>query len=580
MKKILVSIFLLCLVANAYALEFRPNTVKSMDVNVTIVANGTFSGSLHEKDKMEVKTLTLRNTETQQIFGIEEKLMIGGNEYFPTYETQGNNKWAVFKIDDLRKYAETPNFTVEIKARVKTDAQFELGDDVSIEGAALNYSEYLESTKYIEANDPELVAKARLEFQSESALETVREIAEWVHKNINYDFENYYDGIWSAKHTYEKKAGVCDEFANLTAAFMRIKGIPVKYIAGVSFDGKRFGNHGWNEVFVNGKWIGVDSTYGEAGYLDAAHIVLAEGKDASELSNLSATVWSIEPLKLETTLEDPEIAINGIEFFENLVDVEIEKPTELKLGEEFSAIVKLTNRRPNNLIIPVKFMFHEEFAAANESKLVWLKPNESQELEWKAVAPQTGTPGFYVEYDMALFLPDQNRVEKIRVYPVEAKMENVPNIELLDISPIVENGNLKLELNVFNKGLAAGSIKISIKYDNDEKTFEETLDKFSKKKLVYELLGVGPGKVSVEITGDLEKSFEIEIPEKVVEQKEVEAVVTEKKPVVEKPGEAEQVEAAEEVSFEKLLENEGLLLSTLGILVVALFVLVFKLLSK
>jgi len=174
-----------------------------------------------------------------------------------------------------------------------------------------------------------------IEFNSNSEIETISEITEWVNTNIQYDFENYYNGVYSAKQTYNSGAGVCDEFANLTAAFMRIKGIPARYVTGISYDGERFGLHGWIEVYLpNTGWIGVDSTYGEAGYVDAAHFAIAK-TFWCEQSN-----WFFSKNKKQekiTIQSEPslDVKLNSIEFFDNLINAEIIKPTQVQTGETF-----------------------------------------------------------------------------------------------------------------------------------------------------------------------------------------------------------------------------------------------------
>src|SRR3989338_487330 len=289
----------------AHALAFRPSTIESMDLTVTLEAEGAFSGTVYAGDTLEIRFLTLNNSGTQQIQEIDEKLLIGEKVLKPTYKTEGSNKYAVFKIDKLIDYAATPKFRIVTKARVKTQARLDSLVDYELSTPMKGpVEDFLVPSEYIESNDPELVSKAKLEFSANtSELETIRQVAEWVNTNITYDYDNYYNGIWSAKDTYQSRRGVCDEFANLTAAFMRAKGIPTLYVAGMSFDGERFGNHGWNEVYLGGTgWVGVDSTYGEAGYLDAAHLVLGKGLDANRLSNFSATTLSRKSIQVKAVL--------------------------------------------------------------------------------------------------------------------------------------------------------------------------------------------------------------------------------------------------------------------------------------
>jgi len=237
----------------------------------------------------------------------------------------------------------------------------------------------------------------------------VRQIVEWVNNNITYDFKNYYDGVYSAKETYNSRAGVCDEFANLTAAFTRIKGIPTKYVTGISFDGQRFGLHGWLEVFLpKTGWIGVDSTYGEAGYLDAAHFTIAKTSDANKAIDLIAITRSREKISMTTQLGLPQVEVVDVEFFDGILEAKIIKPKQVFLGELFEIKAEIENVSGKKAIFPIEMVFHEKFKASNTQKLVMFEPGETRTLTWEARAPEEKFEGGYYTYGIVLLIPDGN----------------------------------------------------------------------------------------------------------------------------------------------------------------------------
>ncbi len=56
----------------------------------------------------------------------------------------------------------------------------------------------------------------------------------------------------------------------------REAGLKVRIVTGEGFNGKEWGPHSWNEVYLPEKnqWITVDSTFGKAGnYFDSKKIV-------------------------------------------------------------------------------------------------------------------------------------------------------------------------------------------------------------------------------------------------------------------------------------------------------------------
>ncbi len=519
---LLVGVLVLALAMDTAATQYRPSTIESMDLEVTMEVEGAFSGTVYDGDSLELRILTLNNSNTQQIQESDEQLLIGERALKPEYRINEGNKYAVFKLDNLMDYASTPRFRFVSKTRVKTQARLDSLVDYDLSKPLQGpVEEFLKASRFIEANDPELVSKAQLEFSgTTSELETIREITEWVHQNIVYDFENYYNGMWSAKDTYNSRRGVCDEFANLTAAFMRAKGIPTLYVSGVSFDGERFGNHGWNEAYLGGKgWIGVDSTYGEAGYLDAAHLVLGKGLDANDLSNFYATTWSRKPIKVDAVLHDPVVEIKDVSFFKDVLDIQLEAPEKLGLDEEFEVRAQVKNKRDYSLIVPLELALHEEFKYTEREKLVLLKPFEEKTLTWKARAPGSGQEGHFAKYGLAFLAPDQNIEETLLVYPEEAAKTNGVDIQVKDLSPYISSDSVKLVLILENAGAAAGDVDIQFKYYGVQQQMQDTLQPGQRKKFEFKADFVKPGSMQLEIgDGQTVKQIEIMVPKQVIDE--------------------------------------------------------------
>lgn len=58
--------------------------------------------------------------------------------------------------------------------------------------------------------------------------------------------------------TYREKKGICYDYSSLFASMLRSLGIPARLAEGSS----TFTNvyHAWNEVYLNGKWVSIDTT--------------------------------------------------------------------------------------------------------------------------------------------------------------------------------------------------------------------------------------------------------------------------------------------------------------------------------
>jgi hypothetical protein len=68
--------------------------------------------------------------------------------------------------------------------------------------------------------------------------------------------------------------GDCRHHALLTAALCRAEGVPSRTAIGLLYvykGGPTLGFHMWTEVFIEGRWLGLDSTLGKGG-VSAAHV--------------------------------------------------------------------------------------------------------------------------------------------------------------------------------------------------------------------------------------------------------------------------------------------------------------------
>ena len=97
-----------------------------------------------------------------------------------------------------------------------------------------------------------------------------------MHKNITD--KNFTVGFAAASEVARNLSGDCTEHAVLTAAMCRAAGIPAKVVIGLVYEPEHlrgFGYHMWNEVYVNQRWVAVDSSWDQSA-VDAVHIKLTE----------------------------------------------------------------------------------------------------------------------------------------------------------------------------------------------------------------------------------------------------------------------------------------------------------------
>lgn len=103
-------------------------------------------------------------------------------------------------------------------------------------------------------------------------------INQWVFRNMKSNFETTFA---PADEAARSLSGDCTEHSVLAAAMSRALGIPARVAVGLiyvddkSFTDKGFGFHMWHEVYINGRWVALDSSF-EQSNVDATHIKLSE----------------------------------------------------------------------------------------------------------------------------------------------------------------------------------------------------------------------------------------------------------------------------------------------------------------
>lgn len=110
-------------------------------------------------------------------------------------------------------------------------------------------------------------------------------IYNWIVRNIYYD----YDGLEgrrvldnSAYGTYKNRRGICTGYSALYSDMLRIAGVPSRIIEGQyaypnsnNWDRDTINSHAWNEAWIDGKWVSIDTTWGtyykfKNGYYDSS----------------------------------------------------------------------------------------------------------------------------------------------------------------------------------------------------------------------------------------------------------------------------------------------------------------------
>jgi hypothetical protein len=156
--------------------------------------------------------------------------------------------------------------------------------------------EATKSSRYLQSDDPKIKELARQAVgDAKDAGEAAKRIEKFVADYVTDTSLSV--GYASASEVAQSRKGDCSEFSVLCAALCRAAGIPARVVAGVAytddFMGRSgFGGHAWVEANIDGKWVGLDSTFTKGGRgFDAGHIALASGDgEPADFFNIATTM--------------------------------------------------------------------------------------------------------------------------------------------------------------------------------------------------------------------------------------------------------------------------------------------------
>src|SRR5450631_3653109 len=172
------------------------------------------------------------------------------------------------------------------------------------------FAEFLAPTTRT-AVDDELVAEVTSRLneggQELSPNETALGISSFVHQPVEYVPGS--TGVQtSAREAWERRQGVCQDIAHLTAGLLRRFGIPARYVSGYVHPKRsaeigetvKGQSHAWVEWW-DGEWVGYDVTNAQP--VGVQHVVVARGRDYGDVAPLKGVYQGRSASKLGVTVE-------------------------------------------------------------------------------------------------------------------------------------------------------------------------------------------------------------------------------------------------------------------------------------
>ena len=112
----------------------------------------------------------------------------------------------------------------------------------------------------------------------------VQAICDWIHSNVSFGYIHARRNM-SAWDVFERRAGVCRDFAHLAITFCRALNIPARYGTGylgdidIEPEALPMDVSAWLEVFLGGAWYTFDARFNKR---RRGRILMARGRDAAD----------------------------------------------------------------------------------------------------------------------------------------------------------------------------------------------------------------------------------------------------------------------------------------------------------
>ncbi len=188
------------------------------------------------------------------------KVLISKGSSSANYDLKSNEKYPLQFGDG--------EYTIQVLEHVHSNQYRQLGIEVVSLELEDERDLFLQSTQMVNWDDEMFAINKAKELTENLKTEEakVKAIHNYVVNNVKYDSNKanmvqagYLPTIDS---TLESKSGICYDYAVLTGAMLRSVDIPTKLIMGYNVDIVQY--HAWNEIFIDGEWKTIDTTYDSA----------------------------------------------------------------------------------------------------------------------------------------------------------------------------------------------------------------------------------------------------------------------------------------------------------------------------
>ena len=213
-----------------------------------------------------------RDNERQQVIGLSESMDYGDSHSY-SFDTFGN------KMVYGCIHAPHDSFYFDVSGTVQVDGR-KRDTDACLLSLFDRPSEMTQITPVLRETLDRLIGEAprrscyRREFGRLTDLERALYLSDCCYELLEYT-PNVTSVTTDASHALRLGKGVCQDYAHVLLAFLRMLRIPARYVVGFML-GEGF-THAWVEVYCGGFWHGLDPT--NSRLVDEGYIKLSHGRD-------------------------------------------------------------------------------------------------------------------------------------------------------------------------------------------------------------------------------------------------------------------------------------------------------------
>jgi tetratricopeptide (TPR) repeat protein len=233
-------------------------------------------------------------------------------------QVQGAQSWKVIpgEVNDvLRVVPQAGNkpFQVVTKVTVRPTS-FKKRLDKPAGPPARDAAAFLGSSEFFDPASPKL-RKIAAEVKGKDNAETVRNILEWMQKNITYKLQEktiVKSDFKNVEEIIDRGHAECKGYTTLFTALCRAAGVPARTVWGVLFVPGGFSSHNWDEVYIPGAgWVPVDPQKAETfGWLPLTHVRVFMDLRKSDKSQETLPLYNLmymngEKLQYEESRGEP-----------------------------------------------------------------------------------------------------------------------------------------------------------------------------------------------------------------------------------------------------------------------------------